>query len=84
MGIPGKGDSKMEQRDWELLDKQMRGLSPPRNFRAETGGRREFMPAKNTAASVKTIMASANANRVERCDGPATTRPNGAPSTKRQ
>ena len=21
----------MEQRDWELLDKQMRGLSPPRN-----------------------------------------------------
>jgi hypothetical protein len=25
---PGKGDSEMEQRDWELLDKQMRGLSP--------------------------------------------------------
>ena len=31
MQIPGKGDLEMEQRDWELLDKQMRGLSPPRN-----------------------------------------------------
>ena len=28
-----KGDSKMDQRDWELLDKQLSGisLSPPRN-----------------------------------------------------
>ena len=31
MQIHGKGDLEMEQRDWELLDKQMRGLSPPRN-----------------------------------------------------
>ena len=31
MGFPGKGDSEMEQRDWELLDKQVWGLRPPRN-----------------------------------------------------
>ena len=31
MGFPGKGDSEMEQRDWELLDKQVLGLPPPRN-----------------------------------------------------
>jgi len=31
MDFPGTGDSKMEQRDWELLDKQVQGLRPPRN-----------------------------------------------------
>ena len=31
MGIPVREIQEMEQRDWELLDKQMRGLSPPRN-----------------------------------------------------
>ena len=29
--FPGRGDPEMEQRDWELLDKQVRGLRPPRN-----------------------------------------------------
>jgi hypothetical protein len=28
MGFPGKGDSEMEQRDWELLDKQLRAINP--------------------------------------------------------
>ncbi len=35
----------MEQRDWELLDKQMRGLSPPRN------------PLRNDAIMVLTLAA---------------------------
>jgi hypothetical protein len=26
-----EGDSEMEQRDWELLDKQLRGQHPPQN-----------------------------------------------------
>jgi hypothetical protein len=29
--FPGRGDPAMEQRDWELLDKQVRGHRPPRN-----------------------------------------------------
>lgn len=29
--FPVREIQDMEQRDWELLDKQMRGLSPPRN-----------------------------------------------------
>jgi hypothetical protein len=32
--FPGRGDPEMEQRDWELLDKQVRGLRPPQETTA--------------------------------------------------
>jgi hypothetical protein len=72
---------EMEQRDWELLDKQMRGLSTPRNDAIMVLTDAAVFFAGKTLGG---FLFPREGEVESRRGGTATTRPNGAPPTARQ